>query len=89
MDAESIGELAKRGHVRLDFIALDALDGGAVKTGTLGQLRLSQRFSRPEPSQVFPDVDHYIRHASNLRSLIPPSVDILAQKQDKSWIKSV
>jgi hypothetical protein len=36
MDAESIGQLAYRRHVRLDLIALGALDGGAVKTGTLG-----------------------------------------------------
>jgi hypothetical protein len=41
MDVESIGELPYRRHVRLGLVALGALDGGAGKTGALGQLRLS------------------------------------------------
>jgi hypothetical protein len=41
MDAESIGQLPQRGHVRLDLIALGTGYGGAVQTRTLGQLLLS------------------------------------------------
>jgi hypothetical protein len=41
VDAEGIGQLANRGHVRLGFVALGPSNRGLGKASTLSQLRLS------------------------------------------------
>jgi hypothetical protein len=40
VDAEGIGQLANRGHVRLGFVAFGPGYGGLGKSSALGQLRL-------------------------------------------------
>jgi hypothetical protein len=79
MDAESIGQLSQRGHVRLGLVLLGTHNDGAVKTGTFGQLRLSKRVQRPEPPQVLPHMNQCAGHGNNLRSLVPLSAAIVAQ----------
>src|SRR5919107_1153805 len=58
LDAESLGKLTERGHMRLGKVAFYPIHGVFPEAGLRRQLLLSQRLPDSQILEPFADVDH-------------------------------